>query len=42
MKRGPSLLSRLWQDRRWRTAVWLVGTVAGAVWVYSGMPMICH
>jgi hypothetical protein len=39
----PSLLSQLWQETRWSTAIgWFSGMAAGAFWIYSGMPMICH
>jgi hypothetical protein len=33
---------RLWRERRWKAIAWLGGIAAGAFWVYSGMPMICH
>jgi hypothetical protein len=36
------LLRRLKEDRRWRAAAWIGGIAVGALWIYSGMPMICH
>jgi len=38
----PSLLLSLWREGRWPAAAWLGGIAAGAFWIYSGMPMICH
>jgi len=38
----PPLLSSLWQERYRMVLGWFTGISAGAVWVYSGMPMICH
>jgi len=31
----------LWQ-KRWPVIAWFGGIATGALWVYSGMPMICH
>jgi hypothetical protein len=33
---------RFWQKGRWQVIAWLCGIVAGAFWLYSGMPMVCH
>jgi len=38
----PPLLRSLWQERYRMVLGWLTGISAGALWVYSGMPMICH
>jgi hypothetical protein len=38
----PPLLKSLWQERYRMVLGWLTGITAGALWVYSGMPMICH
>ena len=38
----PFLLKRLWQDRRVRRALLLCAIATVALWVYLGMPMICH
>jgi hypothetical protein len=38
----PLLLMSLWQERYRLVLAWFIGISAGAVWVYSGMPMICH
>jgi hypothetical protein len=34
-----------WQEGRWQFPVWsawFFGIAAGAFWLYSGAPMICH
>jgi hypothetical protein len=36
------LVSRFWQEGYWQGVAWFVGITAGAVWIYSGLPMICH
>jgi hypothetical protein len=38
----PPLLRTLWQEKYRLVLAWFIGISAGAVWVYSGMPMICH
>jgi hypothetical protein len=38
----PSLLRLLWKEGRWPAVAWFGGITVGAVWIYSGMPMICH
>jgi hypothetical protein len=38
----PPLLRTLWQERYRMVLGWFTGISAGALWVYSGMPMICH
>jgi hypothetical protein len=35
-------LNWFWREGRWPAAAWLGGIAAGAFWIYSGMPMICH
>jgi hypothetical protein len=32
----------LWREGHWPAVAWLGGIAAGAFWIYSGMPMICH
>jgi hypothetical protein len=36
------LVSWFAQERHWKPIVWIGGIAAGAFWLYSGMPMICH
>jgi len=36
------LLRGFWHEGRWQPLAWICGMVVGALWVYSGMPMICH
>jgi hypothetical protein len=31
-----------WQEGRWQAIAWFCGIAIGALWVYSGLPMICH
>jgi hypothetical protein len=39
----PFLLRQWWKELSWAAALgWCAGMVAGGVWIYSGMPMICH
>jgi hypothetical protein len=35
-------LVRWFRERGWRPIAWVCGIAAGAFWVYSGAPMICH
>jgi hypothetical protein len=30
------------QEGHWPVVAWFCGIATGAVWIYSGMPMICH
>jgi hypothetical protein len=36
------LVKWFWQEGRWQFPAWFFGIAAGAFWVYSGTPMICH
>jgi hypothetical protein len=39
---GPSRLATWWQVGAWPVVAWFCGIAAGVLWIYSGMPMICH
>lgn len=32
----------LWREGRWPVVAWLGGIATAALWIYAGMPMICH
>jgi hypothetical protein len=36
------LVTWFWQEGQWKAIAWVFGIAAGALCVYSGMPMICH
>jgi hypothetical protein len=36
------VLTWLWKEGRWSVIAWIIGFAASALWIYSGMPMICH
>lgn len=36
------LLKWLRKEGRWPVVAYFSGIAAGALWIYSGMPMICH
>jgi hypothetical protein len=38
----PLPLKWLWQEGRGPVIAWFSGIAVGALWIYSGMPMICH
>jgi hypothetical protein len=38
----PALLRWLSREGHWPAVAWLGGIAVGALWIYSGMPMICH
>jgi hypothetical protein len=39
----PSLLRQWWKKLGWAAAFgWFSGMIAAGVWIYRGMPMICH
>jgi hypothetical protein len=39
----PFLLRQWWKELSWAAAFgWFAGMAIGGVWIYSGMPMICH
>ncbi|KRB53370.1 hypothetical protein ASE04_29640 [Rhizobium sp. Root708] len=38
----PALLRLLWRESRWPALALVGGFAVWAVWIYSGLPMICH
>jgi hypothetical protein len=36
------LVRWFWHEGHWQAFAWIGGIAAGAFWIYSGMPMICH
>jgi hypothetical protein len=41
-RKQPRISRWLRQERRWPIIAWFSGIAAAALWIYSGMPMICH